>query len=125
MIWKAWHASTSSGEAVSRLNVQVDYFDNLSCRNNIRIDGLPEILGENWFHAELICQLIFHELGLTDIQVEKAHRTSLKHWDQPKTLVLKLLSSKDRGRILMSAKMNQTVGLFFNEKLLGQSVNCM
>lgn len=54
-------------QTVNGLDAQVDYLDNQSRRNNLRVDGVAETNGENWDITEAKCQSLFQELGLHSI----------------------------------------------------------
>lgn len=59
---------------ITKLDRQLDYIENQSRRNNIRIDGIPEVHGETWEGTEQKCLQIFqNSLGLSNIQVERAN----------------------------------------------------
>ena len=48
-----------------------------SRRNNLRFDGITESLHETWdVCEEKIKDVVKNNLGLTDIQIERAHRTA-------------------------------------------------
>lgn len=43
---------TTIAKNITRIDRQVDYLENQSCRNNLRIDGIPEEKGETWANTE-------------------------------------------------------------------------
>ncbi|KAK2171068.1 hypothetical protein NP493_1107g00001 [Ridgeia piscesae] len=59
----------------------IDYVENQTRRNNLRIDGVAEIAAENWADAEAIVRKSFTtalklpEAQANAIRIERAHRT--------------------------------------------------
>ena len=92
-----------------------------SRRNNLRIDGLPESLNESWKITEEKVQHLFNEtLNLTNVNIERAHRTANKTKKQkesnlPRTVVLKLLSYKDKVDIMENVNKLKGSGIYVNE----------
>ena len=80
-----------------------------SRRNNLRIDGVEEENGESWDDCERKVKEIFmNKLELeNDIIIERAHRAGKSKYgkkDQPRTIVCKLLSYKDKVKVLQNCK---------------------
>ena len=80
-----------------------------SRRNNLRIDGVAEENGETWDDCEQkVKEIIMDKLELeNDIIIERAHRTKKSKYgnkDQPRTIVCKLLSYKDKVKVLQNRK---------------------
>ena len=86
-------------------NKLVDLEDR-SRRCNLRIDGVTEKKGETWEQCEEEIQNIFKEnLGLENINIERAHRSKGKtSSNKPRTIVCKLLSYKQKKEVLKNAK---------------------
>ena len=89
--------------------------------NNSRIDGLPESLNESWKITEEKVQHLFKEtLNLTNVNIERAHRTANKTKKQKernllRTVVLKLLSYKDKVDITENVNKLKGSGIYINE----------
>ena len=76
-----------------------------SRRNNLQIDGVAAENGETWDDCERKVKEIFMDkLELeNDIITERAHRAKKSKYgkkDQPRTIVCKLLSHKDKVKVL-------------------------
>lgn len=98
------------------MSKHVDYLDNQSRRNNVRIDGLSEDPGESWEVSESKCMDFFDKtLGLSSIQVERAHRVGPAKDGRPRTIIAKLWSFKDRESILNATKEKRPRGVFVNQ----------
>ena len=74
-------------------------------RNNLRIDGVAEENDESWDNCKRKVKEIFMDkLELeSDIIIERAHRARKSKYgkkDQPRTIVCKLLSYKDKVKVL-------------------------
>lgn len=61
------------------------------------------------------CHKLFTELGLVNLQIERAHRTGPQKSGQPRTIIVKMLSYKDRKRILKKARVSKPKGIYFNK----------
>lgn len=59
-----------------RVRNSMEYLENQSCRNNIRVSGIPESPGETWTDSEnKVKEAIKSSLGL-EIEIERAHRVN-------------------------------------------------
>lgn len=95
---------------------KLDYIEDQSCRNNLRIEGLPEIPGETWDMTEQVCQDFFtHRLDLSALEIERAYCTGGSIDGRPCTIIVKLLSYKDREAILNRSKDRKIPGVFINQ----------
>lgn len=101
--------------SVHSLELHVDNLDNHSRRNNLRIDGVVETPGESWETTEIKCHKLFADLNLHNLQVERAHRTGPKQDGQPRTIVVKMRSFKERELVLTKAKQERPRGIYYNE----------
>lgn len=98
--------------------LQIDYLENQSRRNNVRIDGITEDRGETWDSTESKCRSLFtNTLGLPQVTIERAHRTGpLRQGNRnPRSIVVKLSSYKHREAILKRTKERKPKGIFINE----------
>lgn len=72
-----------------------------SRRSNLRIDGLSEDSNESWEETEQkVNELVMNKLGLTNVEIERAHRTGSKTGAKPRTVIVKFLRYKDKEEIL-------------------------
>ena len=102
----------------------IDYMENQTRRNNLRIDGVIESPAETWADTEaavrktLVTSLKLSERHANDIRIERAHRTGGdNHSDRPKTVVVKFESYKDRDTVMRAARKEKPRGVFVNEDL--------
>ena len=87
----------------------IDYIENQTRRNNLRIDGVIESPAETWADTEAaVRKTLAASLKLSErhanIRIERAHRTGGdNHSDKPKTVVVKFESYKDRDTVMRAA----------------------
>ena len=103
----------------------VDYIENQSRRNNVRIDCVPEEGNETWENtAEMVTQQMTKPFSISQIEVdtiniERAHRTGASNAkygkDKPRTIMVKFTSFKDRELLLQKARQVKPRGIFVNE----------
>ena len=91
-----------------------------SRRNNLRIDGVEEENGESWDDCESKMEDIFvDKLELeNDIIIERSHRARKSKYgkkDQPRTILCKLLSYKDKVKVLQNCKQLKGSHIYINE----------
>lgn len=108
-----------------KLNYQEDY----SRRNNLRIDGLEEDPGENWEITQNKVQRLTREkLGMGEVQLERAHRvgSSLRGRDgepsRPRTIVARFCRFSDRQQALRNSPKLKNTNIYLNEDLCEASV---
>ena len=80
-----------------------DYVENQTRRNNLRIDGVAESAAENWADTEAV--------------VRKSFTTALKLPEAQATIVVRFETYKDRDCILQAARKEKPRGIFVNEDL--------
>ena len=103
----------------------IDYIENQTRRNNLRIDGVIESPAETWADTKAAVRktlatssLKLSERHANDIRIERAHRTGGdNHSDRPKTIVVKFESYKDRDTVMRAARKEKPRGVFVNEDL--------
>lgn len=112
---------------VGSLHDQVEYLENQSRRNNIRIVGVDELENEDetWEKSEeVVKKLVNDKLELTDdLQIERAHRVGKKRNKEesrpdgskygPRPIVAKFLSWKQREKVLSFARSKRPDGVSF------------
>ena len=91
-----------------------------SRKNNLQIDGVAEENGETWDDCERkVKEIIIDKLELeNDIITERAHRAKKSKYgkkDQPRTIVCKLLSYKDKVKVLQNCKKLKGSHIYINE----------
>lgn len=99
---------------------KIDYLENQSRRNNIRISGLDEDDDENWNDTELkVKRFLNSKLEFPypeDIEMERAHRTG-KVTQKPRQVVVKFLRYKDKEKALKNGYKLKGTGVYMNEDL--------
>ena len=101
----------------------IDYVENQTRRNNLRIDRVAEIAAENWADTEAVVRKSFTtalklpEAQANAIRIECAHRTGPNSTGRPKTIVVRFETYKDRDCILQAARKEKPRGIFVNEDL--------
>ena len=107
-------------KTILQLEETVDYLENQSRRNNVRIDGVNERPGETWMETEEApCWLMERDLKLPPEQVramhiEGAHRTGgAPTAGRDRTLIAKFAYFKDKEAIQQAARAMKPQGLGF------------
>ena len=115
---------------------KMEYMENQSRRNNIRINGVPEALdGETWESAESKAKEAIREnLGI-EADIERAHRVQRKPRQQssnqpdepaqpagPRTIVCRIRDWKQKEEILRNARRMKPEGLFISEDLAPETL---
>ena len=105
---------------------KLEYLENQSRRNNIRVSGIPESPNETWEAAEAkVKQAIQEQLGI-DVDIERAHWVERRNRDcssqdtqqgKSRTIVCKLRCWKQREAVLKKARKSKPSGLFISEDL--------
>lgn len=105
--------------SLAELSSKEDYMQNQLKRNNLLIDGIPDIKNESWQESEIKVKKILAdhlELDPKLIELERCHRTGRFEADgRPRTVVFKLLRFKDKEEILKRAKNLKGTNLYINE----------
>ena len=91
-----------------------------SRRSNLRKDGVAEENGKSWDDCEQKMKEVFMDkLELVnDIIIERAHRARKCKYgkkDQPRTIVCKLLSYKDKVKVLQNCKKLKGSHIYINK----------
>lgn len=101
-------------ELVQRLNYQDDY----SRRNNLRITGLYETAGESWEQtAALVSSLLQNKLELPPMDLERAHRVGTVGWPYSRTIIARFERFQDREAVMRNTRKLKGSGVFINEDL--------
>ena len=101
---------------------KLEYLENQSRRNNIRIDGILEEENESWDTTEeKVKQVLAEKLNLEEaLHIERAHRVGRVASGprrRPRTIVCKLRDFKQKEQILKVTRRIKPVGLYVNEDL--------
>ena len=107
---------------------QMEYLENQSRRNNVRVDGIPEEDNETWEETEAkVKQVLKDELNLTSApDIERAHRvakssrrpaSAQNSASCPQTIVFRLHDWKEREAILKCARRIKRDNTFVKEDL--------
>lgn len=103
---------------------KMEYLENQSRRNNIRVNGIPESENENWDQAEEKVKAAIKTKLNIDVEIERVHRVNRrKKWPsqsqdaRPRTIVCKLRSWKQREAVLRKARIDKPKGLYICEDL--------
>ena len=112
-------------EQLRRVEDNIDYIENQSRRNNVRIDGIPEEANETWEQTEEMVKqqmtktFSIPQIEVDQIKIERAHRTGASKAkdgkNKPRTIMVKFTSFKDRELLLQKARQVKPRGIFVNE----------
>lgn len=110
---------------LSECNKEIDYLENQSRRNNLRIDGIPEENDDSWAKTEeLVREMLATKLAIptqeaNEMRIERAHRIGTKREvgtnSRPRTIIVKMERFKDRDMVKRKAKECRIRGLYINE----------
>ena len=106
---------------------KLEYLENQSRRNNIRIDGIPEEENESWdTTADKVKHVLTEKLGLAAApDIERAHRVGrfvAGSRRRPRTIVCRLRDWRQKDLIISSARRTKPAGLFINEDLSKETI---
>ena len=107
---------------LKRIDDTVDYIENQSRRNNLRVDGVKERPGETWTDTEQALRKVLEQdlkmpaEQVEAIAIERAHRTGGgPNADRDRTIVVKLSGFKARDAVLQAARATRPRGVYVNE----------
>ena len=112
-------------DELGRQDGKMEYLENQSRRNNIRVNGIPEETDETWDDVERKVKVLVKErFGVDNIELERAHRVESRKkaprgavGNKPRTIVAKLRDWKQRELILRKARQAKPAGVYFSEDL--------
>lgn len=98
-----------------RCNYQEDY----SRRNNLRVSGVAERPGgETWEQtAVLVKSLFLQQLQLSDVTIERAHRTGKPSPQGHRTIVVRFATFTDRELVMRNTNKLSGTKIYINEDL--------
>lgn len=104
---------------VADMRLRVNYQEDYSRRNNLRISGMQELAnGETWEQtAEQVAKLFQQKLQLPPIALERAHRIGTSGRAQPRTVIARFEKFQDREAVVRNAKKLKGTGIYVNEDL--------
>ena len=111
---------------------KMEYLENQSRRNNVRIDGIPEEDNKTWLNTEIKVKEALHEkLNLSfEPVIEQAHRVGARPRPSvadginrcPRAIVCCLRDWKQKDEILRAARRIKPSGIFVNEDLANETL---
>ena len=105
---------------------KIEYQENQSRRNNIRVFGIPESAGETWESAETKVKDAIKEKLNIEVDIERAHRVERRKAGginqhqagaKPRVIVCRLSSWKQKEAVVRKARNEKPEGLFICEDL--------
>lgn len=101
------------------LQQRVNYQEDYSRRNNLRISGIQELSGgETWEQTSVTVSKLFEEtLQLPSIKLERAHRVGTITPSRPRTIVARLANFGDREAVFRNARKLKGTGIYINDDL--------
>ena len=103
---------------------KMEYLEDQSRRNNIRVNGIPESDNESWEDVEVkVKRTIKDNLGIK-VDIERAHRVERRkaksgqaNKNHPRTIVCRLRDWKQREQVLSKARQEKPTDLYISEDL--------
>ena len=103
---------------------KMEYLEDQSRRNNIRVNGIPESDNESWEDVEVkVKRTIKDNLGIK-VDIERAHRVERRkaksgqaNQNHPRTIVCRLRDWKQREQVLSKARQEKPTDLYISEDL--------
>ena len=104
---------------------RLDSLEDHSRRNNLRIDGVPEIPRENWEQTSLEIKKIAEKIGIDhEVKIDRAHRLGRSAGgNRPRTIIARFHHYGDRERFLRNSYKLKGTMVFVNEDLCQTSLN--
>ena len=126
---KAQKEVQRSDAALSSQLLSMEYLENQSRRNNIRVNGIAESsTRESWDEAEAKVQkAVKAKLGI-DLDIERAHRVERKvkpgqpPSTKPRTIICKLRDWKQREEVLRKAHKEKPTRIYIMEDLVSATL---
>ena len=104
---------------LSDLEARLNYNEDHSRRNNLRISGVTESEGgETWEQTAVsLKSLLENKLELPPLHIERAHRTGQRVDNKPRTIVARFTSYADREMVMRNARKLKGTRIYINEDL--------
>ena len=111
-----------SSESIKLLQEKIDDMEDRSRRNNIRVDGIPDVKSESWEESEQkVKNLLKDQMGI-DVHIEHAHRTGMFNKSVKRTIVCRLYDYKQKEYIVRNARKLKGTNVFINEDFCKNTV---
>lgn len=108
----------SSSFKMKELEERINYQDDYSRRNNIRISGVEEMSGETWEQtATSVTSLLDDKLQLPGLALERAHRVGMRRGAEPRAIVARFTHFSDREAVMRNARKLKGTSIFLNDDL--------
>ena len=109
---------------VNALEHRINYQEDYSRRNNLRISGIQEQAGgETWEQtASKVSKLLEDKLQLPSVNLERAHRVGPSTTSHPRAIVVRFEKFSDREATMRNAKKLKGTGVYINEDLCPASM---
>lgn len=113
----------SSKQEVKNMEERLNYQEDYSRRNNIRISGMAESgSGETWEQTAVkVTSLLADKLQLPGVELERAHRVGQRRDDKPRPVVARFTRYRDRETAMRSARKLRGTNIYFNDDLCAAS----
>jgi len=103
---------------------KLDYLENQSRTNNIRVNGILESDNKTWEDAEVKVKRAIKEKLDLEVEIERAHRVERRktksgqaNQNQPRTIMCRLRDWKQREQVLRKARKEKPADLHISEDL--------
>lgn len=111
----------------NKLTTRIDYHEDYSRRNNLRVDGLEEQPNETWeVTQDKVQRLLREKLELGPIELERAHRvgvkTNMAAASRPRTVIARFVKFEDRQVALRNSAKLKNTNIYLNEDLCESSM---
>jgi len=98
--------------------IRCNELNDLQRRNNLRIDGLPEVDAETPEQTAVsVTSLLQEKLELPSLSMESAHRMGQRQENRPRPVVVKFKRQVDRDAALRHGKKLKGTKIYLNEDL--------
>lgn len=113
----------SNSGKIKQLQDKVNYQEDYSRRNNIRINGMEEQgSGETWEQtAAAVSSLLEQKMELPGIELERAHRVGIRRDGKPRPIIARFSRYCEREAVMRNAKKLKGTNIYVNEDLCPES----
>ena len=95
---------------------RLDYLDDQSRRNNLRIVGIPEEVGENWEKCQVkVSKIIKEEVNISQANIERAHRVGKVTSQRCRDIIAKFAFYPERDAVFRARSKLKGTNIFINE----------
>lgn len=113
----------STNEKVKQLHDKVNYQEDYSRRNNIRIYGIEEQgSSETWEQtAAAVTSLLEQKMELPGMELERAHRVGERRDGKPRPIIARFSRYREREAVMRNVKKLKGTNIYVNEDLCPES----